>query len=52
MVILLNQAIEKSGSKENYLILEIFHSLAANEKQLLKDLRDSVKFWRKYIPKD
>ncbi len=42
-------AIEKSGSKENYLILEIFHSLANNEKQILSDLKKSVEYWRKYI---
>jgi len=42
-------AIEESGSKENYLMLEIFHPLTANEKQIMKDLTETVKYWRKYV---
>lgn len=43
------EAIEKSGSKENYLMLEIFHSLGTNENILLDDLKRSVEYWRKFV---
>jgi len=43
------EAIEASGSKENYLMLEIFHPLSANEKQIVNDLIESVQHWRKYV---
>ena len=43
------EAIEASGSRENYLMLEIFHSLAANEQKLIDDLKASVEYWQKYI---
>ncbi|NPV53483.1 MAG: TIM barrel protein [Firmicutes bacterium] len=42
-------AIDASGSKENYLILEIFHSLGTNEDQLISDLKESVAHWRQYL---
>ncbi len=43
------EAIEASGSKENYLMLEIFHPLSASEKQIISDLSESVQYWRKYV---
>ena len=43
------EAIEASGSKENYLMLEIFHPLSASEKQIISDLAESVQYWRKYV---
>lgn len=44
------RAIEASGSKENYLMLEIFFPLAMHERQIIEDLKESVLYWRKYIP--
>lgn len=43
------QALEESGSKQNYLMLEIFHSLATSDQQILDDHAESVRFWRKFI---
>ncbi|OIN95849.1 hypothetical protein AUJ66_08115 [Candidatus Desantisbacteria bacterium CG1_02_38_46] len=43
------KAIEASGSKENYLMLEIFFPLTVNEKQLINDLYETVIYWRKYV---
>jgi len=45
------EAIEASGSRENYLMLEIFHPLAVNEQKLIDDLKISVEYWRKYVTK-
>jgi len=42
-------AIEESGSKENYLMLEIYFPLTVNEKQIMADLQETVNYWRKYI---
>ena len=44
------QALEASGSKENYLILEIFHSLTADGERVLSDIEASVDYWRQYVP--
>ena len=44
------EALEASGSKENYLILEIFHSLTANGERVLSDIEASVDYWRQYLP--
>ena len=43
------EAIEVSGSQENYLMLEIFYPLAASEEQIIGDLVESVEYWRKYV---
>ena len=43
------EAIEASGSQQNYLMLEIFHPLAASEEQVLAELTESVEYWRKYV---
>ena len=43
------KAIESSGSKENYLMLEIFFPLTINERQLINDLQETVLYWRKYV---
>jgi len=43
------EAIEASGSQQNYLMLEIFHPLAASEEQVLGELTESVEYWRKYV---
>ncbi|HHY99080.1 MAG TPA: sugar phosphate isomerase/epimerase [Firmicutes bacterium] len=43
------EAIEASGSKENYLMFEIFHSLGTNEEQLLGDLQRSIEYWREWV---
>lgn len=42
-------AIEKSGAKEVYLMLEIIHPFEAEEKTVLEDLKVSVNYWRNYI---
>jgi len=44
------RAIERSGSKENYLMLEIFFPLTVREKQVVDDLKETVAYWRKYVP--
>ena len=43
------EAIEKSGAKEVYLMLEIIHPFEAEEKTVLKDLKASVDYWKNYI---
>jgi len=43
------EALEASGSKENYLILEIFHSLTAPGEKVLSDHEESVDYWRQYV---
>jgi len=42
-------AIEKSGAKEVYLMLEIIHPFEAEENKVLKDLKASVNYWKNYI---
>ena len=42
-------ALERSGSKENYLMLEIFFSLYVNEKTILREMEESVAYWRPYV---
>jgi hypothetical protein len=42
-------ALEKSGSKRNYLIFEIFHSLATPEDQMLDELAESARYWKQHI---
>jgi len=44
------QALQASGSKENYLILEIFHSLTASGETVLSEIEQSVDYWRQYLP--
>jgi D-erythrulose 1-phosphate 3-epimerase len=43
------QALEASGSKENYLILEIFHSLAVPGEKVISDIEASVDYWRQFV---
>jgi len=43
------EAIEKSGSKMNYLMFEIFHSLGITEETILDDLKRSVEYWRRWV---
>ena len=43
------EALEKSGSKRNCLVLEIFHSLAAPEDRMLDELAWSARYWKQYI---
>lgn len=43
------EAIQKSGSKENYLMLEIFFPLRANNEQVLSSMKETVNYWKEYI---
>lgn len=43
------EALQTSGVKETLLVLEIFFSLAKNDKQVLDEMRESVNYWRKYV---
>ena len=43
------EALEASGSDENYLVLEIFHSLAVTDNQMLDELEESVEYWKEYV---
>jgi len=43
------EAIAKSGSEENYLMFEIFHSLSVSEQQIIDDFKRSVEYWRKFV---
>ncbi len=43
------EAIQRSGSKMNYLVFEVFHSLGQTEEMVLDDLKRSVEYWRKWI---
>jgi hypothetical protein len=43
------EALEASGSKENYLILEIFFSLSSNDNQILDDMIETVNYWKSYL---
>jgi D-erythrulose 1-phosphate 3-epimerase len=42
------EAIQKSGSKENYLILEVFFPLRANNEQVLDNMMETVNYWKGY----
>lgn len=42
-------AIEGSGARETYLMLEIIHPFEAPENQILDDLRESARYWRNYV---
>jgi len=41
-------ALRRSGSKENYLMLEIFFSLTVNEETILSEMAESAEYWRPY----
>ncbi|HID95046.1 MAG TPA: sugar phosphate isomerase/epimerase [Candidatus Latescibacteria bacterium] len=43
------EAINSSGSKENYLVFEVFHPLAADEGQVLDELSQTVEYWRRHV---
>lgn len=42
-------AIEKSGSKMNYLMFEVFHSLGQTEEKIVDDLKRSIEYWRRWV---
>ncbi len=41
-------ALRRAGSKENYLMLEIFFSLIVNEETILAEMAESAEYWREY----
>ncbi len=43
------EALEESGSKENYLFLEIIHPFEYREDKVIEELVESVKYWKEYI---
>jgi len=43
------EALEGSGSKENYLFLEIIHPFEYREDKVIEDLKASVKYWKEFI---
>jgi len=42
-------AIEDSGAKEVLLVLEIIHPFEEREEKVLRDIKESVEYWKKYI---
>ncbi len=44
------EALENSGVRETNLILEIFFPLGCSDKQVIKDMVESVEYWRRYLP--
>jgi D-erythrulose 1-phosphate 3-epimerase len=44
------QSIQKSGSKEIYLMLEVFFPLRANNEQVLNSMIETVNYWKEYMP--
>lgn len=43
------EALEKSGSKENYLFLEIIHPFEYKEDKVIEEIEISVKYWKEYL---
>jgi len=43
------EALEESGSKENYLFLEIIHPFEYREDKVLEELKVSVDYWKEYV---
>ena len=43
------EAVESSGAREVYLILEIVHPFEAEERQVLEDLKTSVEHWKESL---
>ncbi|MEM2904298.1 MAG: TIM barrel protein [Candidatus Bathyarchaeia archaeon] len=43
------EAIEASGAKEVYLMLEIIHAFEAPEQQVLEELRESAGYWSNFV---
>ncbi len=41
--------IEASGANEVYLMLEIIHAFEADEREILRDLEESVSYWKNYV---
>ena len=44
------EALEISGAKETNLVLEIFFPLSYSDKQIIEDMVESVRYWRRYLP--
>ncbi len=42
-------ALDESGAKETYLFLEIIHPFEYLEEQVIKEIRESVKYWKSYV---
>jgi len=43
------EAIQSSGAKEVFLILEIFFGLGQPDQQVLDEMAESVEYWREYV---
>jgi sugar phosphate isomerase/epimerase len=43
------RAIDESGAKEVYLMLEIIHAFEESEERVLSDLRESFRYWSNII---
>ena len=43
------EALELSGSNENYLILEIFFPFYMNDKQIIDEMIETVEYWKGYL---
>lgn len=41
------EAIQESGADETFLFLEILHPFEADEKKVLKDIKESVAYWKR-----
>jgi len=41
--------LEKVGSKQTYLFLEIIHPFEYPEKQVIKEMKESIEYWKSYI---
>ena len=43
------EALQKGGARDAVLVFEIIHSFEADEAQVIKDIRESVEYWRPHF---
>lgn len=43
------EAIDRSGASEVFLFLEVIHPFEACDEKVLRDLKESVKYWMEYV---
>jgi len=42
-------ALEESGAEETYLFLEIIHPFEYLEEQVIKEIKESIQYWKSYV---